>query len=107
MYSHFYRLSQKFIIFVLGTNENFKKELGQFISNNKIELLKLDIKSADSIRSPEPTEDFIEYPIGLLVLCFSISPHWTFCCLPSKGDERLKPISPFADSIIGLIPKQA
>ena len=37
MYSHFYRLIQTFIIFILGTNKNFKKELGQFISNSKIE----------------------------------------------------------------------
>lgn len=37
MYSHFYRLIQEFIIFILGTNKNFKKELGQFISYSKIE----------------------------------------------------------------------
>jgi len=37
MYSHFYRLIQTFIIFILGTNKNFKKELGKFISSNKIE----------------------------------------------------------------------
>lgn len=37
MYSHFYRLIQEFIIFTLGTNKNFKKELGQFISYSKIE----------------------------------------------------------------------
>ena len=37
MYSHFYRLIQNFIIFTLGTNKNFKKELGQFISYSKIE----------------------------------------------------------------------
>ena len=37
MYSHFYRLIQNFIIFTLGTNKNFKKELGQFISHSKIE----------------------------------------------------------------------
>ena len=36
MYSHFYRLIQEFIIFILGTNKNFKKELGQFISYSKI-----------------------------------------------------------------------
>ena len=36
MYSHFYRLIQKFIIFILGTNKNFKKELGKFISYSKI-----------------------------------------------------------------------
>ena len=37
MYSYFYRLIQEFIIFTLGTNKNFKKELGQFISYSKIE----------------------------------------------------------------------
>ena len=37
MYSHFYRLIQELIIFTLGTNKNFKKELGQFISYSKIE----------------------------------------------------------------------
>ena len=36
MYSHFYRLIQEFIIFILGTNKNFKKELGRFISFSKI-----------------------------------------------------------------------
>tara|TARA_B100000941_G_scaffold235521_1_gene178385 strand:+ start:187 stop:798 length:612 start_codon:yes stop_codon:yes gene_type:complete len=36
MYSHFYRLIQEFIILILGTNKNFKKELGQFISYSKI-----------------------------------------------------------------------
>ena len=36
MYSHFYRLIQKFIILILGTNKNFKKELGKFISYSKI-----------------------------------------------------------------------
>ena len=37
MYSHFYRLIQEFIILILGTNRNFKKELGKFVSNVKIE----------------------------------------------------------------------
>ena len=36
MYSHFYRLIQELIIFILGTNKNFKKELGRFISFSKI-----------------------------------------------------------------------
>ena len=46
MYSHFYRLIQTFIILILGTNKNFKKELGQFISSSKIEEI-YDIGGSD------------------------------------------------------------
>lgn len=46
MYAYFYRLIQKFIIFTLGNNKNFKKELGQFISYSKIEEI-YDIGGSD------------------------------------------------------------